>query len=265
LLLTLARDLTVGPPDEFGRPAAGNRWFGLTDFLHGQLFRKQTKEASWVDASLISALRMLPVDFRLHFNHFGKVHELKAIEMERLLLLQGRGAAILRGNKQMEVDSINVFLKDGTKLVKENAGLLFEQWQNAVKYTATPQHDSIDPYDLGIFEEGDPAVPLIKVIFALAAKEPSLKVVRHDPTKDYPAVVYEIWCAGISPDILGPIDRPEVGIWQALLQASYVWKELYKTTSEVTANLRRSAAPGAARDAGHYSRWATLVSSLLIS
>jgi hypothetical protein len=271
LLLTLARDLTVGPPDEFGRPAAGNRWFGLIDFLHGQLFRKQTKEASWVDANSIGALNMLPVDFpnaRLHFNHFVKVHEFKAIEMERLLLLQGRGAAVLCGNNQEAVDSINVFLKDGTKLVKENAGLLFEQWNNDAKYTASPQqklHDSVDPYGLGILEEGDPAVPLIKVVFALAAKKPSLKVVRHDPTRDYPAVVYEIWCAGISPDILRPIDRQEVGIWQALLQASYGWKELYKTTSEVTANLRRSAAPGAARDAGHYSRWATLVSSPLIS
>ena len=48
----------------------------------------------------------------------------------------------------------------------------------------------------------------------------------------------------------------ETGIWDSLLQASYSWKELYKTASKVTATLRQAATPGAARDAGHYSRWA---------
>ena len=270
LLLTLARDSTVGAPDGFGRPEAGKRWFSLADFLYGKLFRKQSKEASWVDANSINALNMLAVDFpnaQLHFNHFVKVHEFEAIEIERLLLLQGRGAAVLCGNNQKAVDSINVFLKDGTKLVKENAAVMSLQWENDSKYT-TPQqklHDAVDPYDLGILNKGHAAVPLIKVVFALAAKKPLLKVDRHDPTVAYPAVVYEIWCAGISPDILGPIERQELAIWQSLLRASYGWKELYETTSEMTANLRRSAAPGAAGDAGHFDRWAILVSSRLIS
>ncbi|KAF8223321.1 hypothetical protein L208DRAFT_1317347, partial [Tricholoma matsutake] len=116
--------------------------------------------------------------------------------------------------------------------------------------------DAMDPYDLEILATGDPAVPLIKIIFALASRTPSLNVVRHSPTREYPAVIYEIWCAGISPDILGPIEQQQAGVWDSLLQASYGWEELYKTTSEVTADLRRSATPGAARDVGHYSRWA---------
>jgi hypothetical protein len=114
----------------------------------------------------------------------------------------------------------------------------------------------MDLYDLGVLEEVDPAVPLIKIVFALAAKTPSLNVVRRGPTKDYPAVVYEIWCAGLSPYILGPIIPEETGIWDSLLQASYGWKELYKTASKVSVTLRQSATPGAARDAGHYCRWA---------
>jgi hypothetical protein len=156
-------------------------------------------------------------------------------------------------------DSINVFLKDGTKLVRENAGLTFCQVKNDDKYSTKPQpavFAAMDPYDLEVLEEGDPAVPLIKIVFALAARIPSLNVVRRAPTKDYPAVVYEIWCAGLSPDILGPIIPQETGIWDSLLQASYGWKELYKTPSDVTATLRQSATPGAARNAGHYSRWA---------
>jgi hypothetical protein len=62
-----------------------------------------------VDANSISALSMLPVDFpnaQLHFHHFVKVHELKAIEMERLVLLHGRGAAVLCGNNHRETQRV---------------------------------------------------------------------------------------------------------------------------------------------------------------
>lgn len=68
----------------------------------------------------------------------------------------------------------------------------------------------------------------------------------------YSAVIYEIWCAGISPNILGPIEEQQMDIWSSLLQASYGWKELCKTP-QMMVNLRRSATPSAARDVGHYS------------
>jgi len=260
LLLILARDATVGPPDELGRPVRGKRWFGLADFLYGQFFQKQKGSSRLVDAKSLRALRMLPKDFpnaHLHFSHFVKVHEYRAIDIDSLLLLQGRGAAVLCANNQTAIDCINVFLKDGTKLVRENAGLAFCQVKNDPKFSMKPKtFAAMDPYELGVLEDGDPAVPLIKIVFALAAKTASLNVVRRAPTNDYPAVVYEIWCAGLSPDILEPIIAQETGIWDSLLQASYGWKELYKTTSKVAVTLRQSATPGAAREAGHYCRWA---------
>jgi hypothetical protein len=262
LLLILARDATVGPPDRFGRPIKGKRWFGLADFLYGQVFQKQDGSSRLLDQKSLRALRMLPRDFpnaHLHFSHFVKVHEYRAIDINSLLLLQGRGAAVLCANNQTAIDCINVFLKDGTKLVRENAGLTFYQVKNDPKYSTKPwpqRFAVMDPYELGVLEENDSAVPLIKIVFALAARKSSLSVVRRAPTNDYPAVVYEIWCAGLSPDILGPIIPQETGIWDSLLQASYGWKELYKTKSKATATLRQSATPGAARDAGHYCRWA---------
>jgi hypothetical protein len=262
LLLILARDKTVGPADEFCRPIKGRCWFRLTDFLYGQTFRKQAVPSRLVDAKSIHALGMLAKDFpnaQLHFSHFVKVHEHRAINIVLLLLLQGRGGAILCANNQAGVDAINVFLRDSPKLHRDNAGLVLHQITNDPSYSKKPQQklfNAMDPYDLEILEAGDPAVPLIKIIFALASRTPSLNVVRHSPMTEYPAVIYEIWCAGISPDILGPIEQQQAGVWDSLLQASYGWKELYKTTSEVTADLRRSATPGAARDVGHHSRWA---------
>ena len=261
LLLVLARDATIGVPDQFGRPITGRRWFGLSDFLYGQLFRQQTTSLRTVDKHSIQALNMLEKDFpeaRLHFNHYIKVHEQKAIDIVSLLLLQGRGAAVLCADNQTGLDAVHVFLKEGTQLIWDNAGLVLSQIKNDPKYTNTPQtklFDAMDPYDLGILGKRDAPVPLIKIIFALAAKTPCLNVICHLPTSEYDAIVYEIWCAGISPLIFGPIEEHEVGTWYSLLQASYGWKELFKGTSAVTADLRRSAMPGAAHDSGHHSHW----------
>jgi hypothetical protein len=262
LLLILARDSTVGPADDYGQPITRQRWFGLSKFLYGQIFRTKANPSPSMDATSISAMEMLQKDFpqaQLHFSHFIKVHEYKAIDLTSLLLLQGRGAGVLCANNQTGVDAINVFLMDGTKLVRNNAGLILHQVKNDAKYGSKPQQklfDLMDPYHLGILNASDSAVPVIKIGFALASRRLCLHVVRHDPTEDYNAVVYEIWCAGLSPSIFSPIESNERGVWDSLLQASYGWKELYNATSTVAADLRRSAVPGAALDSGHYARWA---------
>ncbi|KAK2464489.1 hypothetical protein APHAL10511_003468 [Amanita phalloides] len=263
LLLILARDATVGPADAFGRPETGKRWFSLTDFLYGQIFRKQTGPSTLVDKNSILALGKLSEDFansQLHFSHFMKVHDDIVIKITPLLLLLGRGAAVLCANSQSGIDAINVFLMNGTKLVKDNAGLILHQIKNDPRYSATPQQhlfDGMDPYKLEILGARDCAVPLIKIVFALAARRPSLHVVRHDRTEKYNNIVYEIWCAGLSPEILGPITQQRASVWDSLLQASYGWKALYKTL-DVAADLRRTVTPAGAGHMSHFHRWAEL-------
>jgi hypothetical protein len=140
LLLILARDATVGPADELGRPITRKRWSSLTDFLYGQVFRKDGS-SRLVDAKSNCALRMLRKDFpnaHLHFSHFVKVHEYRAIDINSLLLLLGRGAAVLGANSQTGIDTVNIFLKDGTKLVRENAGPVLCQVKNDLRYATKP-------------------------------------------------------------------------------------------------------------------------------
>jgi len=262
LLLTLARDRAVGPPDPFGRPTSGRRWVGLPSFLYGHLFRTQPSPSLQVDQQSISALETLKADFpraQLHFNHFVKVHEHKAIDLTSLLLLKGRGAGVLCANNQAGIDAVNIFLCNGTTLIRNNAGLILQQIKNDSKFTDQPEQklfDAMDPYSLRILDANQPAVPLIKIVFALAAKKPRLDVVRYEPTEDYDAIVYEIWCAGLSPDILGPISDQQASLWDALLNASYGWRELYKGLSVTKKELRRSANPGSALDNGHWKQWA---------
>jgi hypothetical protein len=63
----------------------------------------------------------------------------------------------------------------------------------------------MDLYDRGILKAGDAAVPVIRIFFALAARTPCLHVTRHDPSSTYNAIIYDIWCAGLSPEFLNPI------------------------------------------------------------
>jgi hypothetical protein len=59
--------------------------------------------------------------------------------MDSLLLLLGRGAAVLCANNQTGIDAILVFLRDGTNLVRRNAGLCLVQVKNDPKYSTKPQ------------------------------------------------------------------------------------------------------------------------------
>ena len=248
LLLTVARDKVVGPPAEHGLPA-GSRIVDVAPFLSGGLFQP------------LSVLQALHQDFphcKMHFNHYIKAHEYAVIDAESLLLLSGRGAGVLCANGQYAIDGINPFLCNGMTLGFGNLGLILWQGKNDSAFTATPQpslFEAMDVYKLKILKEGEIAIPLIKIVFALAARTPSLTVVRHSPSIDYNAVVYEIWCAGISPDILHAVEPSQANTWAALLQASYGWKMIYGGTG-FDKELRRSMNPGAAADTGHWRRWA---------
>jgi hypothetical protein len=171
-----------------------------------------------------------------------------------------RGAGILCANNQYAIDGINPFLYDGGKLGLNNLGLILWQGKSDSAFTATPRQalfDIMDVYKLGILGENEKPVPLIKIVFALAARSPSLTVVRCPPATEYNAVVfvYEIWCPGLSPDILSAIEHSQVAIWTALLQASYGPKSIY-TGSSVDKELRRLMNPGAGTDVGHWHSWA---------
>ncbi|KAF8729826.1 hypothetical protein AX14_005991 [Amanita brunnescens Koide BX004] len=84
LLFTLARDAAIGPADQFGRP--GNRSFGLSNFLC-EVFRAPDVPSNLINEESIDALKNLVMDFpdvQLHFNHFVKLHEHKAIDFTSL-------------------------------------------------------------------------------------------------------------------------------------------------------------------------------------
>ena len=250
LLLTMARDEAVGLPGWNGLPER-HRFFDLKSFLYGNLIKRS--------ASVLNELNMLEEDFpnaMMHFNHFIKFHDFSAIDQTKLLLLATRGAGGLCANNQRAIDTVNIFLKSGTKITIDNIGIIICQIKNDSAYTHKPQpkyFESMDPYSLGILT--DKPVPVIKIIFALAAKTEKILVNRRDPSSEYGAVVYEIWISGLSHLLLAPIKEDQTYIWKGLLQASYGWKDIYNAETMEAKDLRRSMNPGAANDPAHWSKW----------
>ena len=253
LLFTMARDEAVGPP-RLKQP--NRRFFKLASFVCGNLFNPSACVGT------ASALKRLEQDFpeaMMHFNHFVKFHDFSSVNKTKLLYLTTRGAGGLCANSQDAIDTINIFLKSGTKITIDNIGFILCQVKNDSVYSQYPKKkyfDSMDPYRLSILDEADKAVPLIKIFFALAAKTPSFHVTRHNPSPEYDAVVYEIWISGLSQDFLAPIkDNHQAIIWESLLQASYGWKDIYKAETTAARDLRKSMNPGAADDEAHWSSW----------
>ena len=262
LLLTLARDKAVGVPDQAGRPPGNCRFFYTTSFLSVYLFRDPADMLlnRVISSESLAALRGLQHDFpnaKMHLTHFVKFHDYKSINKRCLMLLMTRAAGIWCANNFNSVDALTVFLRSGTKLVLDNLGLILYQIKTDSKYNHDPKPEAFEvmnPYQLGILNAGDAAVPLIRIFFALASKTPRLVVDRHAPTSNYNAIVHDIWCAGVSSQVLNPVNS-ETDVWDALGQASYGWQDLYKDEFNIERDLRRSINPGAAFDDGHWSPW----------
>ena len=106
-----------------------------------------------------------------------------------------------------------------------------------------------------ILDNKQPAIPLIKVIFSLATPKSELRVVKHPPSDDYKAIVYEIWSGGLLSHHLAPVKVGQDEVWKSLLQASYEWQNIYRTPTNIQTKLRQSMNPSASSDPGHWCRW----------
>jgi hypothetical protein len=269
MLLTQARDSAVGPPCQFGKPK--QRWTSVSTFFE-HLFHLPTKATSnhkdiflakghVVGPSGSSGVGMVFktrfADSKFYFNHWIKVHQWGILDLRYLLALYFRGAAVLCANSQPGIDGLMPFLLKGTEVALNNVGVCLWQSKNDASYTDEVDENlfkGMDPLSLKIFNDNAQSdITIIRIVFALAAKEPSLKVVKVQSSADRPYTTYDIWCSGLSSDILVPVHGKD-GIWGALLQASYGWQEIY-SGKDVPQGLRRSMNPGAALDRNHWSQW----------
>jgi hypothetical protein len=274
MLLTLARDLAVGPPDRSGKPT--QRWTSVATFFES-LFHPPPKGPSNNHANIFNAMgyvvgsegassygkafRHQFADSKFYFNHWIKVHQWGILNVKYLLSLYCRGAAVLCGNNQPGIDGLMPFLCRGSSITRDNVGVCLWQTKNDSSFTDEVDialFECMDPFKICVFDDDSkPDVPIIRIVFALAAKTPSLRVARVEQIinkKGKSYITYDIWCSGLSSDILLPVSANKQDAWHSLLQRSYGWQDVYGG-NKVPKRLRRSMNPGAALDRDHWSQW----------
>ena len=90
--------------------------------------------------------------------------------------------------------------------------------------------DTIDPLRLKVFKNGQPSLPVIRMVFALAASASGVSFGRLTlaPSRSFGKyTAYDIWCAGLSPRTFGPMEEAEVPYYQSLLRRSQSTADIY--------------------------------------
>ncbi|KAJ2932242.1 hypothetical protein H1R20_g4866, partial [Candolleomyces eurysporus] len=192
----------------------------------------------------------------VYCTHWIKAHQDTIISASYLVGLFARGAAVLCS--QSGIDGVTPYLYNSTKLAASNIGAIIWQSKNGEEYGNVPQVDlftAMDPYSTGLFSVDEPTdVPVIRIVFALAAKEPSIEIVttgKSDSGNRF--TTYDIWVAGLGPEIFGVMT--DKSVWEALLGASHGWADILRGVGplEMASTMRMN--PGVAEDAPFWNYW----------
>lgn len=90
----------------------------------------------------------------------------------------------------------------------------------------TALFESMNPVRMGLIGENDTLeTPIIRMVFALAAKTPSIQYVTTQKAGNFTS--YDIWVSGLIHDVFGVIDETDQSTWATLLSASRGWEAAY--------------------------------------
>jgi hypothetical protein len=184
LLFIIARDKAIRLTDIDGQPILKQQWCSITKLLQSLFcipssptevdvmcdgWRLTPEGTSPLQSSLADTFKFQ--DSKVFFTHFIKVHQHALVEVEFLMHLMVRGAAILCANGQPAVNGIIPFLLTGDEIIRDNIGVIMFQVKNDAKYTDNPQVDcflKMDPRSSGIISPSAD-IPIIRMFFTLAS------------------------------------------------------------------------------------------------
>jgi hypothetical protein len=255
LLLCLARDAALTDDDKTTT---------VYDFM-GKLFPKLREGNGTFHPSVIKegtageTFKKCFENSHIHFTHFIKVHESAVLNRKYLWRLFLRGAAIICANSQGGIDILIPFVHKSDTISEANIGVIKVQVKNDPKFATTPDtglFDAMDPYKLRVYNKGDESTPpIIRIVLAMASRNVAFvrmtRLKREEPVE---FTSFDFWCAGLSKEVLGPIKEDEESIWEALLQASRGWQDVYKADAP-RGELRRAACVGAGQHPAHWQNF----------
>jgi hypothetical protein len=234
LLVMQARDaavetqLTREKLERRSRPE-GQRAVSVADFMQALLPQSSYEKVKKQMPTLWRAGEDRPFEetfeeYSLWFNHVIRIEDSKMIGAEYLWAFITRGAMVLCTHNQYGVDIVLPLCLNQGNLSRDTVSAILIQVKNDDKYGLEIDKtlfDRLDPTSVGLFEKGSPQRPVIRMVFALASKDPG---VNTPPVREYPrgrffddSTAFDIWCAGLLS--FKNIDE-DVTSYQALLDRS---------------------------------------------
>ncbi|KAG6820696.1 hypothetical protein H0H93_013215 [Arthromyces matolae] len=215
--------------------------FSVTDFLKELLSKNDIDNInpySRKKNSLYNARHTLKDIFataRMNFNHAVKVQSFSAITPSTLPSFISRSSAALCANNQYAIDAVTFFTFESLGLLRTpGIGVILYQFKTSAQCTRElcEDHlfDTMDPFELGILEEGD-ETPIIRIIFSFGAEAEIVpRTWKHGKLRPK-FTTFDIWVGGISSKIFRPVKREEESAWKSILEASSPNIQIYNATT----------------------------------
>ena len=145
-------------------------------------------------------------DYAMWFNHVIRVEDSNMLSIDNLWKFITRGAMVVCKQNQYGVDIVLPACLVNQNLSRDTVTAVLVQVKNATKYKDRIDAkviNAMDPFLVGLFSEGRPPRPVIRVVFALASQQndvlfPTQR--RREPHYADEFTAFDVWCAGLSND-----------------------------------------------------------------
>jgi hypothetical protein len=205
-------------------------------------------------------------DAHLYITHFIKVYDYESLSAEFLLKCIVRGVAIVCADNQRGVDMVLPMLYKDSLLKIENITCILKQSKNDPTFSTKPQrylYDAMNPITLRILNESTTPPPVIRMVYALAARESVVCVSmpgspkqpsRKEPKfRKHPYTSFDIWCGQATSETFGTIEREDDNAYADLLRLSRDVPSMFNTQDESLKGLVQSMYPLGTPQPGHWN------------
>jgi hypothetical protein len=219
----------IAPAQEDERKKLDHEWIYVLEFMKALLPPDEydafisTLPAIHLPHTQKAALETTFNDSKIWFNHVIKINRDEKIHVSHLWKFVSRGAMIVCPRKYPGIDIVLPVCFKGNTLASDNMTAILIQVKTDERYRKDVSEDLFDhmePFDVGLFSDGDEPLPVIRMVFALGSDECGVTF----PSQEKCGLAgrftsYDVWCAGLSPSTFACIGK-DLSSYQALLKRS---------------------------------------------
>jgi hypothetical protein len=160
-------------------------------------------------------------DSKMWFNHVIRLDKGEMVHISQLWKFVSRGAMIICPPGHYGIDIVLPICYRGSKLERGNTTAILIQVKNAKEFGKNISGNlfpRMDPFDVGLFSEGDQPLPIIRMVFALGSDKCGIAIApQPESGHDGDFTAYDIWCAGMSTETFACVLDDRTSYEQLLL------------------------------------------------